>query len=56
MTNLFIEPFSFAELNIRHSYILDVQMLSSNKLKISSPIWLIVGIGVVFINSVHYII
>ena len=40
----------------RHSYILDVQILSSNKLRISSPIWLVAGIWVVFINSVHYII
>ena len=36
----------------RHSYILDVQILSTNKLKISSLIWLIGGVGVVFINSV----
>ena len=40
----------------RHSYILDVQILSSNKLKISSPIWFIAGVWVVFINSVHYTI
>ena len=39
-----------------HSYILDVQILSTNKLKISTPIWGIAGTGVVFINSVHYII
>ena len=39
-----------------HSYILDVQILSGNELKISSPIWPIVGVWVVFINSVHYII
>ena len=39
-----------------HSYILDVQILSSNKLKISSPIWVIADVWVVFINSVHYII
>ena len=38
-----------------HSYILDVQILSSNKLKISSSIWLIASIWVVFINSVHII-
>ena len=39
-----------------HSYILDVQILGSNKLKISSSIWLIASIWVVFINSVPYII
>ena len=39
-----------------HSYILDVQIFSSNKLRISSPIWLIAGVWVAFINSVHYII
>ena len=39
-----------------HSYILYVQILSSNKLRISSPIWLIAGFWVVFVNSVHYII
>ena len=39
-----------------HSYILNVQILSGNKLKISSPVWLIAGTGVVFINSVNYII
>ena len=38
-----------------HSYVLNVQILSTNKLKISTPIWLIAGIGVVFINSVHII-
>ena len=38
-----------------HSYVLDVQILSSNKLKISSPIWLIADVWVAFINSVHYI-
>ena len=36
----------------RHSYILGVQILSTNKLKISSLIWLIGGVRVVFINSV----
>ena len=35
----------------RHSYILDVQILSGNKLKISSPIWPIVGAGVVFSST-----
>ena len=40
----------------QHSYILDVQILSSNTLKISSTIWLIAGVWVVSINSVHYII
>ena len=40
----------------RHSYILDVEILSSNKLRISSPIWLIEGVWVVSINSVYYII
>ena len=39
-----------------HSYILDVQIFSSNKLKISSSIWIIDSIWVVFINSVPYII
>ena len=39
----------------RHSYILNVQILSSNNLKISSPLWLIAGVGVVFVNSVHII-
>ena len=39
-----------------HSDILDVQVLGSNELKISSPIWLLDSIWVVFINSVHYII
>ena len=39
----------------RHSYILDVQILSNNKLRISPLIWLIAGVWVVFINSVHYI-
>ena len=39
-----------------HSYILDLQIFSSNKLKISSPIWLIAGVWVISINSVHYII
>ena len=39
-----------------HSYVLDVQILSSNKVKTSSPIWLIADVWVVFINSVHYII
>ena len=39
-----------------HSYVLDVQILSSNKLKISSPIWLIADVWVVPINSVNYII
>ena len=36
-----------------HSYILDVQILSTNKLKISSCIWLIRNIRIVSINSVH---
>ena len=39
-----------------HSYILNVQILSTHNLKISSTIWLIAGVWVVFINSVHYII
>ena len=39
-----------------HSYALNVQVLGSNKLKISSPIWLIAGVWVISINSVHYII
>ena len=38
-----------------HSYILDVQVLGSNKLKISSPIWVIADVSIVFINSVHII-
>ena len=38
-----------------HSYVLNVQILSSNKLKISSPIWLIAGVWVISINSVHII-
>ena len=48
--------FNLKTIMFRHSYILDVQILSTNKLKISSLIWLIGGVGVVFINSVHYII
>ena len=39
-----------------HSYILDAQILGGNKLEISSSIWLIASVWVVFINSVHYII
>ena len=39
-----------------HSYVLNVQIFSSNKLQIYSPIWLIASIQVVSINSVHYII
>ena len=39
-----------------HSYILDVQILSAHNLKISTHIWLIAGVWVVFINSVHYVI
>ena len=39
-----------------HSYILDVQILSTHYLKISSSIWLIADVWVVFINSVCYII
>ena len=38
-----------------HSYILDLQIFSSNKLKIYSSIWLIAGIWVISINSVHII-
>ena len=38
-----------------HSYILDVQILSSNKLKISSSIRFIADAWIVFINSVHII-
>ena len=41
---------------LQHSYILDVQILSTNELKISSPIWLIKHIRIVFINSVHIFI
>ena len=48
--------FNLKTIVFRHSYILDVQIFSTNKLKISSLIWLIGGVGVVFINSVHYII
>ena len=33
----------------RNSYILDVQILSTNKLKMSSLIWLVGGVGVAFI-------
>ena len=39
-----------------HSYVLNVQIFSSNKLQIYSPIWLIASVRVVSINSVHYII
>ena len=39
-----------------HSYVLNVQVLGTHDLKISSSIWLIASISVVFINSVHYII
>ena len=39
-----------------HSYILDLQILSTNELKISSPIWLIKHIRIVFINSIHIFI
>ena len=39
-----------------HSYVLNVQVLGTHDLKISSSIWLIADIWVVFINSVHYII
>ena len=39
-----------------HSYILNVQILSTHNLKISSSIWLIASVWVLFINSVHYII
>ena len=38
-----------------HNYILDVQIFSSNKLEISSPVWFIDSVWVVFINSVHII-
>ena len=40
----------------RYSYIFNVQILSTDNLKINCPIWLIAGTWVVFINSVHYII
>ena len=36
-----------------HSYVLNVQVLGTNNLKISSPIWLIASVWVVSINSVH---
>ena len=39
-----------------HSYILDVQIFSTNDLKISSSIWFIASVRVVSINSVYYII
>ena len=39
-----------------HSYVLNVQVLGTYDLKISFSIWLIAGIWVVSINSVHYII
>ena len=39
-----------------HNYVLNVQIFSSNKLQIHSPIWLIASVRVVSINSVHYII
>ena len=39
-----------------HSYILNVQVLGTHNLKISSTIWLIAGVWVIFINSVHYTI
>ena len=39
-----------------HSYVLNVQVLGTNNLKISSPIWPIASVQVVSINSVHYII
>ena len=35
------------------SYALNVQILSTHQLKISSLIWLIGIIGIVFINSIH---
>ena len=37
----------------QHGYILDVQILSINELKIFSPIWLIEHIRIVFLNSIH---
>ena len=39
-----------------HSYVLNVQVLGTHDLKISSSIWLIASVWVVSINSVHYII
>ena len=51
-----LETITMTAIMFRHSYVLDVQILSSNKLKICSPIWFIASIWVVFINSVHYII
>ena len=38
-----------------HNYVLNVQVLGSNKLKISFPIWVIADVWIVFINSVHII-
>ena len=41
---------------LRHGYVLDVRIFSTNELKISSPIWLIKHIRIVFINSIHIFI
>ena len=48
--------FNLKTMMFLHGYILDAQIRSSNKLRISSLIWLIGGVGVVYINSVNYII
>ena len=48
--------FSLKAIMLLHSYILDVQILSTNELKISSPIWLIKHIRIVLINSIHIFI
>ena len=39
-----------------HSYVLNIQVLSANNLKISPSIWLIADIWILSINSVHYTI
>ena len=51
-----LETITIATVVFCHSYILDVQILSTYYLKISSSIWLIADVWVVFINSVRYII
>ena len=38
-----------------HSYVLNVQIFGTHDLKMSSPIWLIAGVWVISINSVHII-
>ena len=48
--------FNLKTIMLQHSYILDVQILSTNELKISSSIWLLKRIRIVFINSIHIFI